>query len=128
MNDLNNEVEGEIGAPPCLRVEQLKAQHLELEEARLQLEQERTELNREIERHGDGGRVHAMAHDMHRRIIADDEALPRFSRASQNIATVAALLRGLLGPTTLKDRQGDREIHMILERTAAQQAESLLSR
>ena len=37
MNDLNNEVEGEAGAPPCLRVEQLKARHLELEEARLQL-------------------------------------------------------------------------------------------
>jgi len=25
MNDLNDEVEGEAGAPPCLRVEQLKA-------------------------------------------------------------------------------------------------------
>ena len=37
-NDLNDEVEGETGAPPCLRVEQLKAQHLELKEARLQLE------------------------------------------------------------------------------------------
>ena len=33
MNGLNDEVEGETGAPPCLRVEQLKAQHLELEEA-----------------------------------------------------------------------------------------------
>ena len=30
MNDLDDEVEGEIGAPPCLWVEQLKAQHLEL--------------------------------------------------------------------------------------------------
>ena len=33
MNDLNDEVEGEIGAPPYLWVEQLKARHLELEEA-----------------------------------------------------------------------------------------------
>ena len=33
MNDLNDGVEGEIGAPPHLRVEQLKAWHLELEEA-----------------------------------------------------------------------------------------------
>ena len=33
MNDLNNEVEGEIGAPPSLWVEQLKARHLELEKA-----------------------------------------------------------------------------------------------
>ena len=37
-NDLDNEVEGDAGAPPRLRVEQLKARHLELEEARLQLE------------------------------------------------------------------------------------------
>ena len=34
-NDLDDEVEGEIGAPPRLRVEQLKARHQELEEARL---------------------------------------------------------------------------------------------
>ena len=33
MNDLDDEVEGESGAPPRLRVEQLKARHLELEEA-----------------------------------------------------------------------------------------------
>ena len=38
MNDLDDKVEGDAGAPPCLRVEQLKARHLELEEVRLQLE------------------------------------------------------------------------------------------
>ena len=32
-NDLNDEVEGNAGAPPRLRVEQLKTRHLELEEA-----------------------------------------------------------------------------------------------
>ena len=32
-NDLDDEVEGDAGAPPHLRVEQLKARHLELEEA-----------------------------------------------------------------------------------------------
>ena len=57
MNDLNDEAEGDAGAPPRLRVEQLKARHQELEEARLQLEQERAELEREIYRHIDGGRV-----------------------------------------------------------------------
>ena len=31
-NDLNDEVEGDTGAPPRLRVERLKAWHLELEE------------------------------------------------------------------------------------------------
>ena len=34
-NDLDGEVKVDAGAPPRLRVEQLKAQHLELEEARL---------------------------------------------------------------------------------------------
>ena len=34
-NDLNNEVEGDVGAPPRLQVEQLRAQHQEIEEARL---------------------------------------------------------------------------------------------
>ena len=33
MNDLDDEVEGNAGAPPSLWVEQLKAQHHELEES-----------------------------------------------------------------------------------------------
>ena len=36
---------------------------LELEEARLQLKQERVKLEREIECHGDGGRARAVACD-----------------------------------------------------------------
>ena len=86
------------------------------------------ELDREIERHGDGGRSRAMAHDMNRRIIEDDQALPHFARASQNIVVAAALLRGLLEPTTLEDRWAHHEIRMLLERAAVQQAESSLSR
>ena len=35
MNDLDDEAEGETAAPPRMRVEQLKAQHQELKEARL---------------------------------------------------------------------------------------------
>ena len=35
MNDLDDEAEGDVGALPRLRVEQLKARHQELEEARL---------------------------------------------------------------------------------------------
>ena len=56
------------------------------------------------------------------------KALPHFARASQNIAAVVALLRGLLGPTMPEDRRAHHEIHMLLERTATQQAESSLSR
>ena len=44
-----------------------------------------------------------MARDVNRRIIEDDEALPHFTRASQNIAIAAALLCGLLEPATLED-------------------------
>ena len=86
------------------------------------------ELDREIERHEDGGRAHAMARDMNRRIVEDDEALPHFTRVSQNIAAATALLRGLSGPMTPEDCRAHREIRMLLERVAAQQAESSLSR
>ena len=78
-NDLDDEVERDAGAPPHLRVEQLKSRHQELEEARLQLEQERAELEREIECHGDGGPTHAVVRDVNQRIIKDDEALPHFT-------------------------------------------------
>ena len=33
MNSIDDEIEGDVGAPPHLRVEQLKAQHQEIEEA-----------------------------------------------------------------------------------------------
>ena len=45
----------------------------------------------------------AMAQDENCRIIVDDEALPHYARASQNIIAVEALIRGLLGATTPKD-------------------------
>ena len=85
-------------------------------------------FDREIECHGDGGRARAMARNVNQRIIEDDEPLPHFTRASQNIAAVAALLWGLLGPMTPEDRQAHFEIHTLLERAAAQQAESSLSK
>ena len=39
-DDLDDEGEGDAGAPPHLSVEQLRARHQELEEARLQLKQQ----------------------------------------------------------------------------------------
>ena len=44
MNDLEDEATRETAAPPHMQVEQLKARHQKLEEAPLQLEQERAEL------------------------------------------------------------------------------------
>ena len=35
IDDLGDEVEGDVGAPPCLRVEQLRAWHQELKEEQL---------------------------------------------------------------------------------------------
>ena len=91
-NDLDDEAEGDAGTPPRLRVEQLRARYRELEDARLQLEQEHAELEQEIEHREDGGRAPAMARDVKQRIIKDDGALPHFARASQNIAATVALL------------------------------------
>ena len=71
-----------------------------------------------MEHHRDGGRAHGMAHDMNRRVIAGDEALPRFAWASQNITAAVALLHGLLEAVTPEDRRAHHEIRTLLERVA----------
>ena len=86
------------------------------------------ELEREIERHGDGGCARAITHDVNRRIIKDDRGLPYFARVSQNIAAMAALLRRLPEPVTPEDRRAHHEICTLLEHAAVQQAESSLPR
>ena len=50
--------------------------------------------------------AHAMARDVNQRIIADDETLPHFARASQNIAAATALLHGLPEAATPEDPWG----------------------
>ena len=74
-----------------------------------------------------GGGARATARTVHQRILTDEGTLPHFARASQNIATVMALLHGLPMATTSEDRRARREIRTLLERAAAQQAESSLS-
>ena len=110
-----------------MRVEQLRARKLEIDEARQGLVWEYAKINREIERRGNGGRAHATARNVHQRILIDDGTLPHFAQASQNIAAVMALLHGLLEATTSEDRWAHREIRTLLERAVAQQAESSLS-
>jgi hypothetical protein len=63
-------------------VEQLRARKKELEDARLQLEQEHADLEREIERRENNGRTRAITHDVNQRIIEDDEDLLHFAWAS----------------------------------------------
>jgi len=58
----------------------------------------------------------AMAHDMNQRIIMDDEALPHFAWASQNIDAATALLHGLPRPATLEDHRAHHEIRMLSRR------------
>ena len=85
------------------------------------------EVDQEIERRRNGGRARAVARDVNRRIIADDETLPHFARASQNIAAAMALLHGLLEAATPEDHWAHREICTLLELVVAQQVESSLS-
>jgi len=61
-----------------------------------------------------------MAHDVHRRIIEDDDGLPHFTRTSQNIATAVAMIRGMPEPATPDERRAHQDIGMLLERAAVQ--------
>jgi len=108
--------EGGIATPPHVGVEHLRARKWEINEAGLMLVQEYAEVDREIERRGDGGCARVMARDVNRRIITNDETLPRFARASQNITAAMALLHGLPDATTPKDCRAHREICTLLER------------
>ena len=119
---------GEAAAPSRLRMEQLRARKLEIDEAGQGLVQEYANINREIERHEGGGRARAMARTIHQRMLTDYGGLPHFAWASQNIAAGTALLHGLPEATTSEDRRARREIRTLLERAVAQQAESSLSR
>ena len=80
------------------------------------------EVDEEIRRRGDGGHACAMARNVNWRIIADVEALPRFARASQNIAAMVTLLRGLPGPTTPEDHRAHHEIHTLLEHAVVERS------
>jgi hypothetical protein len=81
---------------PYPRMNQLQERQRELETTWLHLEEEHGALKHEIAQHHD--EVCARAHNAHRRIIEDDNGLPRFSRASQNIAAVRLCSEGSQSP------------------------------
>ena len=118
VGNLSGKTKGETVAPPRVGVEQLRARKQEIEEAEIKLVQECTEVDQEIERRENSGHARAMARDVNRRIIADDEALPCFTRASQNIATAMALLHGLLEATMPEDHRAHHKIRTLLEHVA----------
>ena len=92
-------------APSRLRMEQLRARKLEIDEAGQGLVQEYADINREIERRVDGGHACATARTIHQRILTNDGTLPHFARVSQNIAATTALLHGLPEAAMSKDRR-----------------------
>jgi hypothetical protein len=101
----NGRSRGEAAAPSHLRMEQLRAHKLEIDEARQGLIREHTDINREIERHKDSGRTCATARTIHQRILTNNRTLPHFAWASQNITAMMALLHGLLEAMMFEDHQ-----------------------
>ena len=65
-----------------------------------------------------------MAHDVQRWIMEDDDGLPRFAWASQNITIAAAILHGLSVPATPEERKTQWDIRELLGCAVEQQAES----
>ena len=63
--------------------------------------------------------MRVVARDVNRRIITNDETLPRFAWVSQNITAMAVLLCGLLETAAPEDCRAHSKIHMLLERVVA---------
>ena len=75
-------IKAETVAPSHVRMEQLRARKLEIDDAGQQLVWEYQNIEEEIKRRGDGGHARTVARDVNRRIIADDETLPHFAQVS----------------------------------------------
>jgi len=105
IGNLDGRTRGEAAAPSHVRMEQLRARKLEIDEAEQGLMREYEEINREIERRRSSGRARATARDVHQRILTNDGTLPHFTRVSQNIAATTALLHGLPEAATFEDRR-----------------------
>ena len=95
---------GEAVSPSCVRMDQLRAWKLEIDEAGQGLMREYADINREIEHRESGGRARVTARTVHQRILTDDGTLPHFARASQNVAAATALLHGLSEAAMSEDR------------------------
>ena len=56
---------GEVAAPSHVRMEQLRARKLEIDDAEQKLVREYWKVDEEIKRRGDGGHARATAHNVH---------------------------------------------------------------
>lgn len=65
---------------------------------------------------------------VHEQIMCDEDGIHRFTRASQNVATAAMILRSILEPQDPEGLHIHRELRGLLETVVIQQAESSLQR
>jgi len=75
-------IKAETMAPSHVRMEQLRARKLEIDDAGQQLVREYRNIEEEIKRREDGGHARTSARDVHLRILIDDGTLPHFARTS----------------------------------------------
>jgi len=76
----------------------------------LQVEQERTALDRELGRRASGRATHACANEVNRKIIEDEQTSLVFARSSQNVATAAARLEALPMPTMPEEQRAHKKM------------------
>jgi len=100
----------------------------ELEESQLQLEQERAALEQELGRRAGRGRARAHAGEVNCKIVEDRQGSPVFARASQNVATAAALLKALPAAMTPEEQRAREKMCKHLHLAADQQAENSMLR
>ena len=78
--------------------------------------------------HGPAGGAQGRARQVQRDILNEGNDVPKFTRAIQNIAAAAMLLRGVPEPVNPQERAVYRNLQVLVEATAVQQAKSSASR
>jgi hypothetical protein len=102
------------------QLEQLREMQAKLDEEVGRLVQLRQNIKQEWAGRALAGGAHHRARDVQRRIIDDDRAglPPAFSRAGQNLAAAAMLLRTMPEPSTTEGRRIQGELKGLLEDAA----------
>ena len=78
--------------------------------------------------HGPAGCAQGHARQVQRDIVNEGNDVPQFARAGQNIAAAAMLLRGVPELVDPQERAVYRNLRVLVEAAAVQQAESSASR
>ena len=77
--------------------------------------------------HGLAGGAQGRARQVQRDIMNEGNDVPQFARVGQNIAAAAMLLRGVPEPVDPQERAVYRNLRVLVEAAAVQQAESSTS-